>query len=95
MPQLFETLDEKDGWYRVKETDSERPGAGADHNVLQVNEYDLNSLHFVFKGKSLCGADVPDDALRDNVPGENCKKCFQRHRNLFNSDNPEDAYKDL
>ena len=93
MPQLFETLDEKDGWYRCKQTTSIRDKKT---KTMVVADEDLNSIHFMFKGKSLCGADIPSDATRDNVPkGENCQKCFERHRNLFNSDNPEDAYKDL
>ena len=51
-------------------------------------------LHFVFNGKSLCGETIPADAPRDNVREQQCQKCFERVRNLYNFDSEKDLRKD-
>lgn len=88
---LSAQLSEDDGWYRVSESKSVK---NREH-ILEVPEESKGSLHFVFKGKSLCGAEVPEDSPRDNIREEQCQTCFERVRNLYNSNKTEDAYKDL
>ena len=56
---------------------------------------DMGSIHFSFKDKFLCGEPIPEDAKPDNVPSQRCQTCFERTRNLYNSNNIEDAYKDI
>lgn len=86
---LSDKLSKDDGWYRVEESVSKK---GTDHILITETP---GSLHFVFKGKSLCGAEVPDKSPRDNVREEQCQTCFERVRNLYNSNKIEDAYRDL
>lgn len=52
-------------------------------------------LHFIFKGKTLCGETLPKDAPADNVRNHQCQKCFERTRNLYNSNDIKDAYRDI
>jgi len=52
-------------------------------------------LHFEFKGKFLCGVKPENDTPADNVREHQCQTCFERVRNLYNSNKIEDAYRDL
>jgi len=77
---LSDKLSEDDGWKR---------------EILQDGEIQSDKIHFDFKGKFLCGEKITKAWKHDNVRADQCQTCFERVRNLYNSDNPEDAYKDL
>lgn len=54
-----------------------------------------SELHFTFKGKTLCGATLPKESPADNVREHQCQTCFERVRNLYNSNDIKDAYRNI
>jgi len=78
---LASQLSENDGWKRL---------------IAGVPKVTSTVIHFFFKGKRLCDSkEEVEGETHDNVPADRCQKCFERTRNLYNSDKIEDAYRDI